>query len=1856
MAEKENRETQITQDVPLRPYKGLFKDNSPSDQPEGTMPFALNAVLSSEEGHSNLLGREKSNIPFSILPLGYSLIGKVYIGDGETLLFLVKDNISEIGVVDSYGKYTTHVNDKDSEENQKLGFNIANQIQAVYRLRRGCEKVVYFVFKGSKPLMFNLSKKENFRVNNTGNWDVNLFYLQKQYKNIPEISKVSVQDSGGNLPPGSYNVSIQYVDESFNPTEWIFTTETVKIFNDSLSKEYRDINGSITSDESYFDFPSTGKAIRVDLSNLDSNFTYYRLAFIEASSGSGLINNVKITDVIPTGKTHFLFTGDNFDTKGSEEEILAFSDVIEEATSIEQIENMLLLADTSGNQTKFCALQKYASRIKADCILKKVKLNFIEDEANPKNPVHSLEDVGHMPGEIYSYGIVYVFEDRTVSPVFHIPGKSPLISDETIFSPTEGRDMHGMRTNNESESVYISDDSCSQGQYWGRDSEGTPLKGKKVRHHRFPLRSEIDVPLTTSTIESEVSVPHHQILFSVEGKLKTPVHCEPDDSECTPQEAYPFGFRISYKFEGQYYTFNLNIEPEFFAYGETSFDIDLTQNSRPHGTGDFEDIKVYISDTNGDYHLLTVPPGQSAQYNNEHGDYFVGPATLTLGQELSYSQVKNKLVETDILGIKFSGIEVPTEAEVGQKIIGYYIVRNERTELDKTILDTGVLTPCVKNDKYIANGLLAPDGADLESTTFGLIHPEHKFFDKKYLEYDEMIQEGSFRITETKYGKFNYDDVYDGSTYDKDKQKSKNDDGQPPETEPYTLGYDGWSLNVISRDSIVDFEKDTSLRFNKEDFEDRFYLSALESRAVEHGKKDVYNLAADNRIGIIKLKDGVSPLGGKLPYVVLRRKNLDSYPNFRNSPYYMASKKVNYFKDEEESSTILFSGDSYVSPMRYVNTMFWDNRPAARAARTSAWKYIGGALLIIVGALAAIFTGGGSLALVGAGAGLLLAGAGVLTINSGLKQDAWAKAYSKEYDKGLRETVLDSWVSTFYQYKSNVGDYFPTPWGGQTQHSGKHAKDGPSDDTIQWIGDCVTDLWFDTSVNTSLRTKMSTDIPNFLGAPGKVETGQDAPIILREYFKIHYADSNQRRYPISTLENHLAKKLLEFTSERNDAQSYIGVALGEFYHLNPDYLRINKQKVYYHLPLEYDCCSDCQERFPHRWRWSEQSFQEELSDSFRIFLPNNYRDLQGETGRITNLLTLRESLFIHTEEGLWRVPKNHQEVVKDEVVSFIGTGSFFDIPPVKMVDDNSGNSAGLQHKWASLKAEGVYYFVSEAQRTIFEFDGESLRPISDVGLSKWFSKNLGVEVERKYKYSSGKVFPFKDNPSNKFGSGFILAHDSRLKRLLVTKQDFILEPWILSMKDFELTVHNGELKFFKDYEQTIASYEASGYTYIGIRQGRMVFSYPSTELVEVTEYEWIPPVYGPDKVWSVTHIKGNTESRDPGGSTVPAEGSPPQDPCPGAGGGMVSYLPYSPNIPRNLTTIETEYCIYTDDCVQIVHWGTWEEDVNFHPIPNTHPQRFETAVSNCGQNVVNIDVNILEEGYYAPVTRLVEKVVTKFEYVFPQLIKEPIKYDKAWTLSYGMDRSKRENYWISWHSYLPNFYFTKANRLFAWRNNKIFSPTIQQQEEKPGFSEVDKANFIWEQGVGKSYNNFFGEQFEFVIEVVSLSNPLVTKICNHLRLNTTALRLDTNTQEQFEEKLVTFNKAVIYNSTQCSGLLELKVKEETEGDVDFMSNQIVNTNGTTVDRNEDDWFINDFRDIRTDYKSSIWDSSSEALKDKYYIDKVLNVSSLDPDKSWEQLESFRGKYLIVRLIFDKFADINLITNYISQNETLSSGN
>ena len=189
------------------------------------------------------------------------------------------------------------------------------------------------------------------------------------------------------------------------------------------------------------------------------------------------------------------------------------------------------------------------------------------------------------------------------------------------------------------------------------------------------------------------------------------------------------------------------------------------------------------------------------------------------------------------------------------------------------------------------------------------------------------------------------------------------------------------------------------------------------------------------------------------------------------------------------------------------------------------------------------------------------------------------------------------------------------------------------------------------------------------------------------------------------------------------------------------------------------------------------------------------------------------------------------------------------------------------------------------------------------------------------------------------------------------------------------------------------------------------------------------------------------------------------------------------------------------------------------------------------------------------------------------------------------------------------------------------------------------------------YQEFYGKLYPFIIEYISNEQPFVTKIYDYIRFLTEEYQYSQNNEEYVNKRYITFNKAILYNERQCSNILKLKVKD-LENEQDYMVDQVKNNNENivTIDRTEKDWLLNDFRDLVTNYEVPFFNSDIRDINKKNnneFIDKIINDEAFITPKEWYDLESFRSKYLVIRLIFDTFANTKLVFNFNSINNTIS---
>jgi hypothetical protein len=245
---------------------------------------------------------------------------------------------------------------------------------------------------------------------------------------------------------------------------------------------------------------------------------------------------------------------------------------------------------------------------------------------------------------------------------------------------------------------------------------------------------------------------------------------------------------------------------------------------------------------------------------------------------------------------------------------------------------------------------------------------------------------------------------------------------------------------------------------------------------------------------------------------------------------------------------------------------------------------------------------------------------------------------------------------------------------------------------------------------------------------------------------------------------------LMYWDEDNEKWQSKGLACPEYYNQNPDFTRRNKEKVFFPLPLSYNCCTECLEEYPARTYYSEQRFQEEIADNYRVILPNNFRDIETENGIITGFSRQGNSLFIHSAESLWQLPQNFQQQVTTELVTWLGTGEFFSIPPRRIMHGQIG-SGGCVDKWSILPTDGGVIFM-DRENTTFYLMNEGLKPLSINGMQRFFDNNANMYLSDQFLELTGETFPNDPNPANPSGIGYLATYDKTYSRYILTKKDY----------------------------------------------------------------------------------------------------------------------------------------------------------------------------------------------------------------------------------------------------------------------------------------------------------------------------------------------------------------------------------------------------------------------------------------------------------------------------------------------------
>jgi hypothetical protein len=196
----------------------------------------------------------------------------------------------------------------------------------------------------------------------------------------------------------------------------------------------------------------------------------------------------------------------------------------------------------------------------------------------------------------------------------------------------------------------------------------------------------------------------------------------------------------------------------------------------------------------------------------------------------------------------------------------------------------------------------------------------------------------------------------------------------------------------------------------------------------------------------------------------------------------------------------------------------------------------------------------------------------------------------------------------------------------------------------------------------------------------------------------------------------------------------------------------------------------------------------------------------------------------------------------------------------------------------------------------------------------------------------------------------------------------------------------------------------------------------------------------------------------------------------------------------------------------------------------------------------------------------------------------------GFTYSYDLNADK----WVCQHDYNPN--------LFYYLNIGLYM----------GLNSIGKSNKIYKHNIKGVKGTYFDKTYLSYVDLIFNAESKVSKLLQTIELITEVLNIDYTVETQ-----KTITHLMIYNNTQCSGIINIK------------------DNMFEITKNANDSFnINDFRDIVKNEFSPVILKNGELIQE-----------NLDYNKNWFEKSNFSGKFIVVRLIID---NQNNTTTYIHE--------
>lgn len=542
---KSRRRTNITMNSATA-RTGLNLDSSINQVGPGRLTYALNAAIENFDSSSVNYQNEPGNELCLVFTTGYKLIGEHFIPEKRKNIFFLSNpdtGGSEIGYMDNNDcVYRVLINAPC------LNFSTQHPIPKIVHRITNCTTEIYWTDGINSRRYLDIEDIPYKLIAGTpscdpvyGNeLDCNQIKLQPNFS-IPSL-EVSKVENVGSLVAGTYQFAVQYADASGNElTSYYSVTNPTPIADEFVTT----VN---------FDYP-VGKSIVISVNDLDitGQFQYFNLAVIKT------INNISSAELVGTYNIEEPFKDITYTGADQTPIQLAMIDIFEKfpyydiAQDVTAVQDVLVWDNlTSIDRINY---QSIASQIEL-----KWETHRIPASENYADELNATNLRGYMRDEVYAFEIVFLLRNGKQTDGFHIPGRQvdpPVDNPQDI--PSTNSDFIGepdyyigdvgyksywkvynTATVSEFSSGYDSTDTSYKGPYqygefafWEsteeypcQDDVWGDLAGQKIRHHKFP-----DVLVSPIIENGQIVYDNDQIVPTMQDDAVFPLGVRVNNSE-----------------------------------------------------------------------------------------------------------------------------------------------------------------------------------------------------------------------------------------------------------------------------------------------------------------------------------------------------------------------------------------------------------------------------------------------------------------------------------------------------------------------------------------------------------------------------------------------------------------------------------------------------------------------------------------------------------------------------------------------------------------------------------------------------------------------------------------------------------------------------------------------------------------------------------------------------------------------------------------------------------------------------------------------------------------------------------------------------------------------------------------------------------------------------------------------------------------------------------------------------------------------------------------------------------------------------------------------------------------------------